>query len=67
MGNPRLYDRNELTGGVSKDLTSALRFAGNQSLAERRNPLCYDNEITGQGKLERSEGEIETEIWPIDG
>ena len=34
MGNPRLYDRNELTGGVSKDLTSALRFAGNQSLAE---------------------------------
>jgi hypothetical protein len=41
-------------------------IAGNQPPAEQRNPHCYDNEITGQGQLERSEGEIETEIWPIN-
>ena len=29
--------------------------------------FVHDNEITGQGQLERSEGEIETEIWPVNG
>ena len=28
--------------------------------------LCYGNKITVQGRLERGEGKIETEIWSID-
>jgi hypothetical protein len=41
-----------------KDLTPALRFAGNQSLAERRNPLCYDSELHVKGSWNEAKGKL---------
>ena len=65
MGNPRLR-RNATRRGVSKDVASALRFAGNQSLAERRNPpfvMTTKLQVKGswnevKGKLKQKYGQL---------